>query len=528
MSILRNFFGHATGQQRPERSDHVSNSAGGYVFSLDDAARLRRFLILGVDGGTYYASGWQLAQDNAAVVLRMASENPDLLVDTIVEVSTTGAAPKVQPALFALACAAAVPDSAPKALAALPQVARTATHLFIFAEYVQQFRGWGRALRRAIANWYTDRDVDALAYQVAKYRQREGWTHRDLLRLSHPHTDDAARRATFDWITHGATGDDLPAYIEGFLKAQQASDPTQWAALIGEYRLTWEMLPDAAMNEPAVWEAFLDTGIPMTALMRQLPRLTRLGLLPEMGGRTDEICARLADTDALRTARVHPVNVLVAQRTYAHGRSSRGSSTWEPTQKVVDALDAGFYAAFGAVEPANKRMMLAVDVSGSMSIPVSGTPLTAYEAATALALVQLATEPGLASYAFSGGLGWKGAIAPLKISPRQRLDDALRIVTGMPFGGTDCALPMLYATKEKLEVDTFVVYTDNETWAGEVHPFQALRDYREASGIDAKLVVAGLTATEFSIADPNDAGMLDVVGFDAAVPNLISEFARGF
>jgi 60 kDa SS-A/Ro ribonucleoprotein len=30
-----------------------------------------------------------------------------------------------------------------------------------------------------------------------------------------------------------------------------------------------------------------------------------------------------------------------------------------------------------------------------------------------------------------------------------------------------------------------------------------------------------------SIAAPEDAGMLAVVGFDAAVPSLITEFARG-
>jgi trove domain protein len=37
-----------------------------------------------------------------------------------------------------------------------------------------------------------------------------------------------------------------------------------------------------------------------------------------------------------------------------------------------------------------------------------------------------------------------------------------------------------------------------------------------------------MTSTGFSIADPDDAGMLDVAGFDHAVPNLISEFSRGF
>jgi 60 kDa SS-A/Ro ribonucleoprotein len=36
-----------------------------------------------------------------------------------------------------------------------------------------------------------------------------------------------------------------------------------------------------------------------------------------------------------------------------------------------------------------------------------------------------------------------------------------------------------------------------------------------------------MTATNFSIADPNDASMLDVVGFDTATPNLTSDFVRG-
>jgi 60 kDa SS-A/Ro ribonucleoprotein len=36
-----------------------------------------------------------------------------------------------------------------------------------------------------------------------------------------------------------------------------------------------------------------------------------------------------------------------------------------------------------------------------------------------------------------------------------------------------------------------------------------------------------MTATEFSIADPSDAGMLDVVGFDTATPQLITDFSAG-
>jgi 60 kDa SS-A/Ro ribonucleoprotein len=94
-------------------------------------------------------------------------------------------------------------------------------------------------------------------------------------------------------------------------------------------------------------------------------------------------------------------------------------------------------------------------------------------------------------------------------------------------GGTDCALPMVWALKNRVEVDTFQVYTDNETWHGAIHPHQALREYRQKMGIDARLVVVAMTAGGASIADPSDPGQLDVSGFDSSVPNLLSDFSRG-
>lgn len=528
MDILSMLNLRRTPQSQPADTRQVPNSAGGYTFELDDATRLRRFLTLGVDGGTYYAADRALALENAAVLTRMAAADPEGLVATIVDVSVRGAAPKQNPALFALAYATSVPDAAPAALAALPQVVRTGTQLFVFAGYVEQFRGWGRGLRRAVANWYTAKDSDALAYQVVKYRQREGWSHRDLLRLAHPATAVPALRDTFEWVVRGSVGAEVPRLVQGFSEAQASTDPAVWARLVRDYGLSWEMLPDAALVETSVWDALLDVGVPQTALLRQLPRLTRLGMLPDLGGRTDEVAAQLIDAERLAQARVHPVSVLVAQRTYASGRSARGQAEWTPSQRIVNALDAAFHAAFGAVQPSGKRTLLGVDVSGSMGVPISGLPITAREASAALALVQLATEPDSSAVGFASGLaGWGSTVLkPLGISPRQRLDDALRVVDAMPFGGTDCALPMLYAARQGLAVDTFVIYTDNETWAGQVHPHQALREYRQQSGIAAKLIVVGMTSTGFSIADPDDAGMLDVAGFDAAVPSLISEFAR--
>lgn len=536
MDVLTTISTRNTPQSQKADPRQVQNAAGGYVFQIDDHTRLRRFLTLGVDSGTYYASAGDLAVETAAVVERLATADPRGLVDAIVDVSQRGAAPRQNPALFALAYATACGDRS-YALAALPKVARTGTHLFIFARYVEQFRGWGRGLRRAVGGWYLDKGADALAYQVVKYRQREGWSHRDLLRLAHPKTADPVLNSLLRWVVNAATDEHTPRLVEGFLKAQEPN--TDGAALVREYGLTWEMLPDDALGAPATWEALLDAGLPQTALMRQLPRLTNLGLLPAMGGRTREVAARLSDAERLRSARVHPINVLIAQRTYASGRSARGSGSWTPTRQIVDALDAGFYAAFGAVEPAGKRTLLALDVSGSMAMStIANLPLTPREASAALALVQAATEPEVEIVGFTSGASNRGyfmnrgferldGLTPLSISARQRLDDAVRAVSDLSFGRTDCALPMLHALKTGTEVDTFVIYTDNETWAGNIHPHQALAKYRRHTGIDARLVVVGMTATGFSIADPTDPGMLDVAGFDSAVPQLITEFSRG-
>ena len=71
----------------------------------------------------------------------------------------------------------------------------------------------------------------------------------------------------------------------------------------------------------------------------------------------------------------------------------------------------------------------------------------------------------------------------------------------------------------------FCILTDSETWAGKVHPKEALNQYRERTGIPAKLIVVGMVSNGFSIADPNDGGMLDVVGFDTTVPQIMADFA---
>lgn len=551
--------------------DQIQNAAGGFVFEVDKWTQLNRWLILGSTGGSYYASEKKLTFQNLDAVQACIDEDGLRTVSIIVEISDAGRAPKNDQALFALAMASATGNEAARkaAYVALPKVARTATHLFQFISYREQFARWSAGLRRAVGRWYTEKDPGKLALQLVKYRNREGWTHRDVLRKAHVGAnghaaiESNAHRDLIDWAVHrtktGLKKDDVlepenghMRLIKGFEKVQKADTPEKVIKAIRNYGLPWEAVPPQFVNDVEVRYELLK-GMPVGALVRQLGLLTDLGVLAPLSAGLDIALRRLRDPEAVKFSRIHPISVLLALKTYESGRGER--RTWRPLPQIVDALDDCFYLAFGNVEGTGKRRMIALDVSGSMSgsktsggffgnFPdVPGFPgLSPREAAAAMAMVSMKTGDPYEIVAFTSQRSTSQrrqyshyrdvpevfpGLSSLSYSPRQRLDDICKDTESMFPGGTDCSLPMRYAAQMRREVDVFEIYTDSDTWQGEIHASQALQGYRKAMGINAKLVVVAMTATNYSIADPRDAGMLDVAGFDAATPNIISAFADG-
>jgi len=553
------FNRRVTPQSQPiPGSTQVRNSNSGYSWQVDDWTRLDRFLILGAEGGTYYIGERELVKQNHDALIRCIKADGVRAVNRIVEISDAGRAPKNDPAIFALALVVTHGDTQAKthAFANLSKVCRIGTHLFHFAEYVNAMRGWGRGLRNAVGHWYVDRGADDLAHQAVKYQQRDGWSHADLLRLAHPKAPSVQHDAIFRWMLAGADslgerevkrkvrGQDrfakyaavgeLPKLVQAFEQAKRASIAGEIVKLIDEFDLPREAIPTQWLNEAVVWEALLER-MPMTAMIRNLGKMTSLGLLKPFSDAKRLIVRKLRDATALKRSRIHPLAVLVAQKIYPQGHGDKGALKWSPVSAVVDALDEAFYATFQNVEPCGKPVLLALDVSGSMAgSMIAGSCISAREASAAMALITAATEPEHEIIAFSAAAGghggkWGGGesgITRVNLSPRMRLADVIKRVETIPMGGTDCALPMLWAARNKLDVSGFITYTDSETWAGNIHPAQALRQYRSEFVGDAKAVVVGMTSNGFTLADPNDRGMMDVVGFDTSAPAVIADFVR--
>ena len=287
-----------------------------------------------------------------------------------------------------------------------------------------------------------------------------------------------------------------------------------------------EHLPTELLNTPQIWNALLP-GMGMNALVRNLGKLSQVGVTST---RLQDIIRMLTDPKTVKDSRIHPLQVLVGMKTYSQGKGDLGSMTWVPNSHITAALSTTFKQSFGNITATGKRFMFGLDVAGSMSMCMcaGAKNITPREGSIAMAMMTLYAEgaENVHIYGFSNIFyNFTG-----KIQPNMTIQQAID-ATDVPFGATDCALPMTEALKiyhqNGTVFDVFCIYTDNETYAPNIHPQVALENYRKATGIDAKLIVIGMVANCLTIADPKDKNTLNLAGFDTATPELISMFVRG-
>ncbi|XP_058890726.1 RNA-binding protein RO60-like isoform X2 [Acipenser ruthenus] len=529
--------GETIPQSLPLNEQQVLNSAGGFTWEVNDMTRLRRFLCFGSEGGTYYIKEQELAWENALVLCRLIEDGRGVeVVQEIKTFSLEGRAARANPALFALAVCSQHSDIRTKqaAFKAVGEVCQLPTHLFTFIQFKKDLKEgmkcgmWGRALRKAVADWYNEKDAMYLAMAVTKYKQRNGWSHKDLLRLSHMKPANEGLALVAKYITKGwkavqtvynekENSDCIRKvlqYLEAVEKVKHTTDELEVIHLIEEHKLVREQLLPSHLKSKEVLKTLLKE-MPLTVMMRNLGKMTADMVLTT--GEVAMVCEQLQNENILKT-RVHPFNVLMALEMYKKGSGNRGKLTWNPDKDILEALDSAFYTSFKNVEPTEKRLVLAVNVSDSMNSTVLGSSVTAAYVAAAMTMVFARTEKDSHIGFFSHSM------VPCPVTADMTLAQVVKEFEKITMGTTDCALPMLWALETNTVADVFIVFTDNETWLGDIHPAEALRKYRNKMGIFSKLIVCGMTSDGFTIADPQDRGMLDICGFDSGALEVIQCF----
>ena len=339
-----------------------------------------------------------------------------------------------------------------------------------------------------------------------------------------PAPESESKRVVEDPLV--ATARFLKALLELAKTGEKKDSATAVALMEQNKKIQREHLPTELLNTPQIWNALL-SGMGMTALIRNLGKLSQVGITST---RAPDIIKMLTDPKSVKDSKVHPLQVLVGMKTYSQGKGDLGSMTWTPNSYITSALSTTFRQAFGNITSTGKRYMIGLDVSGSMTMCMcaGAKNITPREGSVAMAMMTLHAEgaQNVHIYGFSNVFyDFNG-----KIRPEMTIQDAIK-ATDVPFGSTDCALPMTEAlkmyTQSGIVFDVFCVYTDSETYAPTIHPQVALERYRKTTGVDAKLIVIGMASNNLSIADPTDKNTLNLAGFDTSTPELISMFVRG-
>lgn len=524
------------------------SSGGKAVYKVNDIERLKRFMFLGSENGTLHITKDTLTKQNVDCLERLLKEKKYTEISNVIS-EYQDKVYKKDYILFVLARCCSIKTAVInkvldqndesfkiRCFELVFELCKIPTNLFMFIELYETVNkalynttGWNTKLKRMITQWYNTKSLKDLMYHITKYQNRNNWTHRDVLRLSHVKTSDTDTNIVYKYIAKGKEsifndwGLDFVkfSYLIDFESLKTETDKETVLKLIKEHSFVREHIPTTWLNDVDIWYTLLQK-MPMTAMLRNLNKMTAISVFNQKEDAINIVLNKLSENSIIQS-KVHPLQILISLKMYSSGKGEKGSLTWTPVQKIIGALDKAFYYSFKNVESTGKRILLALDVSGSMGwTNVCGINcLTACEVATAMSMVIDSQETNVTI------MGFSGVFKELNISSSRRLDDNLKSANDNNFGSTDCSLPFTWAENQSRQFDTIIVFTDNDTNSNKIKPSVALQNYRNKMKLDTKLIVVGLASNEFSIADPNDKNMLDVCGFDSSTPLVINEFIKG-
>jgi len=454
----------------------------------------------------------------------------------------------------------------------------------------QKSKGFGRAVKRQINDWilsYSGKPAD-LAYQITKYMAREGWSFKNILQCTHVKTgtgDDRVfeekegvktkSKRKVNKNTSPPTELDLVLRyaVNGFEEMNKLATPNllttkvyQYLAdihiamrmtsqekerlidIIYKHKLTREQIPTWGLADKEILDALLmnrkksRVSMPLTALLRNLGNLSTHNIFRDETT-LQLVTKHLVHPDTIKVSKIHPVSVLTAWFTYRNGSGNRGHNSWMVDPDIVKTLEEMFYLSFKNVEPTGKRICFLIDCSGSMGCQSLCEGITCAESAALLSMIFARSEttcdssPDHSFYLFTsknkvcyGGYPGGGNTGLTDVSDVINADadfnTVLKSCQRSDWGMTDISMGILEALKYKRKYDAFVVITDNDVNSG-IKPSEAMKQYRTGMKMpNTKLAVVATQGADYTIADPKDPLMMDMVGFDSHGPKILQDFIR--
>lgn len=212
-----------------------------------------------------------------------------------------------------------------------------------------------------------------------------------------------------------------------------------------ETPLTWESELSASGNTAETWEKLIDSGkVGYMALLRNLRNIIKANPC-----NIQQVYDIIQDPERVRKSKQMPFRFYSAYKAVSDIAGS----------KVFDVLESALESSVDNMPKLADTTVIAVDVSGSMSSPVSEkSEVRCYEIAMLLGLLANRICDNSIFYTFNNN------IEKIAVSSRCSILEKVRN-TGC-CGGTNMALPFQKMINDKIKADRIIVLSDNMNNSG--------------------------------------------------------------
>ncbi len=493
------------------------NPEGFPSFQRSDEEAYLQVLLTNTLGGTFYATETDLLKESLALHAAIMSRDPAFGARALVYARESGLM-RLQPIVGLAYLAKADRDLFHRVFG---RVIQTPGDLTDFVEIVRGGvtpGGMGRSIKTAVNHWLNTMSE----YHAIKYGSGgQGYSLRDVLRVSHPQPVNAVQDAIFLWLADRAKWNQpqmraLTPQIDAFERLKTTSDQQAARALIAEGRLPYEVVTGVIKPDAETWTELM-RQMPYMALLRHLNTLQKADVLRERDNAA-YVVDRLTQPDALRKAKILPFRLFTAYRLF----EAQTPSEIRISETLVEAMEA----AFVNLPDLGGSVCIAPDVSGSMGGFIASMSKVRYiDIAGIFAGALLKTNREALVLPF------ENRVVPVKLSAHDSLMTTADTLASIGGGGTAVSAPISYLLDRRIVVDTFIGITDNIEWAtdqsGRLGFLPTWNEYKERVAPGAKAFLLTIAPYRHAVAPSSAPDIHFIYGWNDSVLSYITLTRQG-
>lgn len=490
------------------------NNAGGVAYSLADKEALAQLVMTGTFNGTFYTTAQNQIDNVKALLDKLGPEEATFIAKLAIHARQQGFMKDTPAYLVAWLSK----QDTKMFKTAFGHVVDNGKMLRNFVQIMRSGaigrKSLGTAPKTMVKNWITGASINQLI------RASVGNTPSlaDIIKMVHPTPANLTQNALFQWILNGKVQADAYEYLPKTVKdllAFRSGDSEEMP------NVPFELLTSGELSTENWKDIARNAGWHMTRM--NLNTFERKGLFNDKE-MVWTIANKLQDTNEIVKAKVFPYQIFTTWM----------NATSAPVP-IREALEKALDFSLQTVPVFDGKTYVFVDVSGSMSYPITGSRGTATSKMRCVDVAALIASSLLrANQDNVEVVMFDTRLHTAKLRPTASVMDNAKTIAQFGGGGTSCQLPMQDLVNRKKKGDLIIYISDNESWFsqkpqyawGGSHGTETAQAWVEFKAYNpkAKMVCIDLQPgmTTQVQAFPR---VLNVGGFSDAVYDVIANFA---